>query len=270
MAAIDSSIRVPLPAKGTPSAPNSSSNQPMPAPRIIRPPDRWSRVANSLASTRGLRCGTTRMPVPSRRVEVGGRHVGQPDQRIGEDRRLAAGGSRPDGVVGIRRPVPAGDHHVVDRPDRLEPGRFCGPGQADGLDRIDERADVGEGDTELHCSNTSAPSSTPPDSPRPTARSGRAQHRAGPRRGLPLLAWLDGRAVGSMSVGSIPPRAVVDRDAVHGIGELRVLGPRCLRPRRRRHGHRRAATSPAHEEAVRRAAANCPTSAIRIEGTVRS
>jgi hypothetical protein len=70
MAAMWSSVRLPRSANGTPMASNSSSSQPTPMPSSMRPPDRWSRVASSLARTTGLRCGTMRMPVARRIVEV--------------------------------------------------------------------------------------------------------------------------------------------------------------------------------------------------------
>ena len=46
------------------SASNSSSIQPTPAPRMMRPPDITSRVASILAVTTGLRYGTTSTLVP--------------------------------------------------------------------------------------------------------------------------------------------------------------------------------------------------------------
>ena len=88
------------------------------------------------------------MPVPNRRVDVSGGHVGQPDERIGEDRPLA-GREPARRVVGIGGLVPGRDHDVVDRPDGLEPGSFGSPGEPDRLDRIDEGSDVGKGDSEF-------------------------------------------------------------------------------------------------------------------------
>src|SRR5271169_4122692 len=63
--AMPSSMRRPRSLNGTPSASNSASSQPTPAPRINRPPDRFCRVANSLASGSGWRIGRTRTLVPS-------------------------------------------------------------------------------------------------------------------------------------------------------------------------------------------------------------
>ena len=50
-----SSVRAARSAKGTPSAANSSRHQPTPAPRMIRPPERWSAVASALAVAIGFR-----------------------------------------------------------------------------------------------------------------------------------------------------------------------------------------------------------------------
>ena len=61
-----SSVRAPRRAKGTPIASNSSLSQPMPTPSSSRPPVMKSRVAVSLARTRGLRCGSTMTPVRKR------------------------------------------------------------------------------------------------------------------------------------------------------------------------------------------------------------
>ncbi len=66
MAATYSSLRAPRRSQGTPSASNSSCSQPTPRPNSKRPPDSWSRVASSFASTKGLRWGTIRMQVPKR------------------------------------------------------------------------------------------------------------------------------------------------------------------------------------------------------------
>ncbi len=65
-----SSVRAPRSAKGTPMASNSSFSQPTPIPSSRRPPESWSSVAVSLASTTGLRWGRTRMPVASRMALV--------------------------------------------------------------------------------------------------------------------------------------------------------------------------------------------------------
>ena len=68
MAATYSSLRAPRCSHGTPSASNSSRSQPTPRPSSTRPPESWSSVASSFASTSGLRWGTMRMQVPSRMV----------------------------------------------------------------------------------------------------------------------------------------------------------------------------------------------------------
>ena len=60
-----SSMRRPRSRNGTPSASNSASSQPTPAPRINRPPDRFCNVASSLASGSGWRIGNTSTLVPS-------------------------------------------------------------------------------------------------------------------------------------------------------------------------------------------------------------
>jgi hypothetical protein len=61
--AMYSSRRLPRSSNGTLSAANSSASQPAPTPSTMRPPERWSSVANSFAVITGLRCGTMRMPV---------------------------------------------------------------------------------------------------------------------------------------------------------------------------------------------------------------
>ncbi len=51
---------------GTARAANSGSSQPTPTPRMARPPLSTSSVATDLASTTGLRNGSTTTDVPSR------------------------------------------------------------------------------------------------------------------------------------------------------------------------------------------------------------
>ena len=63
--AMPSSIRRPRSRNGAPSAANSASIQPTPAPRISRPSERFCNVANSLASGSGWRIGNTSTLVPS-------------------------------------------------------------------------------------------------------------------------------------------------------------------------------------------------------------
>ena len=63
--AMPSSVRLPRSLNGTPSAANSASSQPTPAPRISRPSDRFCNVASSLASGSGCRIGSTSTLVPS-------------------------------------------------------------------------------------------------------------------------------------------------------------------------------------------------------------
>jgi hypothetical protein len=65
-----SSVRAARSAKSNPRKRNSSSSQPMPTPRITRPPDSLSSVATSLAVTSGLRWGRIRMPVARLTVVV--------------------------------------------------------------------------------------------------------------------------------------------------------------------------------------------------------
>ena len=55
---------------GTPTASNSRLYQPAATPRSSRPLEIWSMLASSLASTTGLRSGSTRTPVPSLIVRV--------------------------------------------------------------------------------------------------------------------------------------------------------------------------------------------------------
>ena len=64
--AMPSSIRRPRSLNGTPSALNSASIQPTPAPRIRRPSESSCSVASSLASGIGWRIGSTSTVVPSR------------------------------------------------------------------------------------------------------------------------------------------------------------------------------------------------------------
>ena len=75
--------------------------------------------------------------------------VGEPDQRVGDRRILAAGHPAVVGV-GIRRPVPRRDDDVLHRPQRLEAVGFGSRGERRSGVRLDERAGVGEGDPELH------------------------------------------------------------------------------------------------------------------------
>ena len=55
---------------GTPMASNSRLYQPDATPSVSRPFEIWSMLESCLASTTGLRDGSTRMPVPSRMVSV--------------------------------------------------------------------------------------------------------------------------------------------------------------------------------------------------------
>ena len=52
-------------SNGTPTASNSRLYQPDAMPMIRRPSESWSMLDSCLASTTGLRSGSTRMPVPS-------------------------------------------------------------------------------------------------------------------------------------------------------------------------------------------------------------
>ena len=56
--------------KSMPTASNSRLYQPDAMPKISRPPDIWSMLEICLASTTGLRSGSTRIPVPSLIVVV--------------------------------------------------------------------------------------------------------------------------------------------------------------------------------------------------------
>src|SRR6266487_558760 len=55
---------------GTPMAPNSSATYPAPTPTMSRPFATTSMLASSLASTTGLRYGSTMMPLASVIVDV--------------------------------------------------------------------------------------------------------------------------------------------------------------------------------------------------------
>ncbi len=86
----------------------------------------------------------------------GRRQVREPDERVGQGRVLGAGHAARRGV-GVGGLVAGGHDHVLDRPDRLEPGRLGRPRERHGGVGLCERADVGEGDAELHgCSSDSA------------------------------------------------------------------------------------------------------------------
>ena len=63
------------------------------------PPDSWSSVASSLASTSGLRWGTMRMQLPSRNGGCGRCREGQPHQRVG-DGGVGLAGTLPSAVYG--------------------------------------------------------------------------------------------------------------------------------------------------------------------------
>ena len=65
IAATYSAVRRPRPANGTPSAANSSADQPIPTPSVSRPPDSTSSVAACLAVTTGLCSGSSSTPVAS-------------------------------------------------------------------------------------------------------------------------------------------------------------------------------------------------------------
>ena len=80
-------MRRPRSRNGTPSAANSASSQPTPAPRINRPPDRFCNVASSLASGSGWRIGNTSTLVPSPNRLGIGRGPGQGQHRVVEQRR---------------------------------------------------------------------------------------------------------------------------------------------------------------------------------------
>ena len=117
--------------KGMPRASNSSFSQPMPDPEGD-PPRREVVEGGQLLGQ------DTRIPLgedqdaggqPDGRGRPG--HIGQPDQRVGKGGVLARR-QAPGRVVGVGRPVAGRHHHVVGRPDRLEPGRLGGPGQIAG------------------------------------------------------------------------------------------------------------------------------------------
>ena len=63
-------VRGPRSRYGTFINANSSSCQPTPSPRIVRPPESTSSVAHSLAKYTGLRSGSTSTMVPSLMVRV--------------------------------------------------------------------------------------------------------------------------------------------------------------------------------------------------------
>ena len=58
-------MRLPRESNGVINASNSSASQPAPTPSTTRPPARRSRLATCLASSTGLRWGSTSTAVPS-------------------------------------------------------------------------------------------------------------------------------------------------------------------------------------------------------------
>ena len=71
------------------------------------------------------------MPVPRRRVVGVGADPREPDQRVGEVELFAAGHLAAGGVR-VGRGVAVRHDHVLDRPQRLEPGRLGGGGERHG------------------------------------------------------------------------------------------------------------------------------------------
>src|SRR5258705_4503029 len=91
-------------------------------PKSRRPPDSTSRLASSLARTRGLRWGRMMMPVPSsRRLVCAARKV---SATTGS--RMRSRGAIGEGGACV------GEHHVLAAPERLEARRLRGPGHAGG------------------------------------------------------------------------------------------------------------------------------------------
>ena len=70
MASTYSLVRAPRRSNGTPSASNSSRDQPMPMPSVSLPPLSVSSVAACLATSTGLCSGSSSTPVAIRMVEV--------------------------------------------------------------------------------------------------------------------------------------------------------------------------------------------------------
>ena len=141
----------------------------------------------SLARTTGLRCGRIRMPVARLIVDVDGRHVGQPDQRVGDGRVLAAG-HLPRRVVRVRRlrTRPARRRAPPSTATRTRPARRPAANSA-AASGSGERAGVGEGDAEVHGPHPCASANGVPDRRAPAASAypmARCQPRRTPERCL--------------------------------------------------------------------------------------
>ena len=65
-----SSMRAPRWENTEPCTSYSRGHQPMPTPRVTRPPESWSMVATCSATRTGSWIGSWKMPVPTRIVEV--------------------------------------------------------------------------------------------------------------------------------------------------------------------------------------------------------
>ena len=133
---------------GAPSATNSSASQPAPAPKITRPFDSESREASCFAVSSGLRCGSTRTPVPSSTRLGTARHDGERDQRVIRNERIRAVGAA--AVVRIRGRRLDGEDDVIARPDRVVAQLFGRPrGPHERLATLEE-TDVRQLNPELH------------------------------------------------------------------------------------------------------------------------
>ena len=88
---------------GKPYARCSASNHPVPIPRSMRPPETWSAVTTSLASTEGWRkvAGETSVPEPDARGGGGQRA----DRAPRVERRAIAAGRLGEVVIGAVQPV---------------------------------------------------------------------------------------------------------------------------------------------------------------------
>ena len=170
---------------GTLAAANSSGIQPEPTPTLSRPPDRWSWVASSAASTPGERYGVSMMLMPIRTFWVFAASQGisvmpwnhlpreMTGKRVGEVGHHAERVLQLHAVGGLR------DDDPVERPDGVEV-ELLGEGR-EVLELLDGHlvAEVRKVESELHAIGLLEVSSS-----------------SGPASGERRSGWQSGRALG--------------------------------------------------------------------------
>ena len=114
----------------TPMTSNSSSSHPMPTPSTTRPPDSTSSVADLLGQDHRVALGEDQ----DAGAEAQGRRVGgdpgEPDERVGDVERPRRRASCRSGSRGRSTRSSCGTTHVLDGPQRVEPGRLGGVAMA--------------------------------------------------------------------------------------------------------------------------------------------